>query len=120
MTVRGSHLFILRPSRTHGSTYEQKEPKLSRARQIPEWEEYDNEISQFARKLAEQGLIRSAAYATGVDDLANIGSKVAPASSKIEEAEELGVGAIPTPEFQEAGAVKDKTGTSAPPLRDEL
>ena len=31
----------------------QKEPKLDRARQIPEWEVYDNEIAAFARRLQE-------------------------------------------------------------------
>ncbi|KAF5330129.1 hypothetical protein D9611_010543 [Ephemerocybe angulata] len=36
-----------------------KEPKLARARQIPEWEEYDTEIANFTRRLAEQGRIRS-------------------------------------------------------------
>ncbi|EJC97612.1 uncharacterized protein FOMMEDRAFT_171561 [Fomitiporia mediterranea MF3/22] len=36
-----------------------KEPKLSRARQIPEWEEYDAEIARFARSLADAGKIRS-------------------------------------------------------------
>ena len=32
----------------------QKEPKLDRARQIPEWEVYDNEIAAFARTLQEK------------------------------------------------------------------
>jgi UDP-glucose:glycoprotein glucosyltransferase len=36
-----------------------KEPKLSRARQIPEWEEYDNEIARFARRLAAEGKIHA-------------------------------------------------------------
>lgn len=31
----------------------QKEPKLDRARQIPEWEVYDSEIAEFARRLRE-------------------------------------------------------------------
>lgn len=48
----------------------QKEPKLARARQIPEWEEYDGEIARFARKLAEQGLIRSSIATAGADALA--------------------------------------------------
>lgn len=47
-----------------------KEPKLSRARQIPEWEKYDSEIASFARKLADTGLIRSHAAAENVDALA--------------------------------------------------
>jgi len=61
-----------------------KEPKLSRARQIPEWEDYDTEISQFARKLADKGVIRSAAYAGGADSLVDLGA----AESQKEEAEE--------------------------------
>jgi hypothetical protein len=51
----------------------QKEPKLSRARQIPEWEEYDNEIAQFARGLAAEGKIRSSIATAGSDVLANVG-----------------------------------------------
>lgn len=53
--------------------YTQKEPKLSRARQIPEWEEYDNEIAQFARRLAAEGKIHSSAATAGSDVLANVG-----------------------------------------------
>ncbi|KAJ7485860.1 glycosyltransferase family 24 protein [Mycena latifolia] len=47
-----------------------KEPKLVRARQIPEWEEYDAEISRFARKLAEDGVIRSRIVAADANALA--------------------------------------------------
>ncbi|KAF7307809.1 hypothetical protein MKEN_01141000 [Mycena kentingensis (nom. inval.)] len=50
-----------------------KEPKLDRARQIPEWEEYDSEISRFARKLAEDGVIRSGIVAVDVNALAGGG-----------------------------------------------
>jgi UDP-glucose:glycoprotein glucosyltransferase len=53
-----------------------KEPKLSRARQIPEWEEYDSEISQFARKLAEKGLIQSGMAAADANVLANAGTSL--------------------------------------------
>jgi len=35
----------------------QKEPKPDRARQIPEWEEYDSEIVRFARELAAEGKV---------------------------------------------------------------
>ncbi|KAH8825012.1 UDP-glucose:glycoprotein glucosyltransferase-domain-containing protein [Flagelloscypha sp. PMI_526] len=49
-----------------------KEPKLARARQIPEWEEYDSEISRFAKKLAEAGLIRSRVAAADTNVLAGI------------------------------------------------
>ncbi|KAJ6586424.1 glycosyltransferase family 24 protein [Mycena vulgaris] len=47
-----------------------KEPKLARARQIPEWEEYDTEISRFASKLAEDGVIRSRIVAADANALA--------------------------------------------------
>ena len=82
----------------------QKEPKLSRARQIPEWEEYDAEVSQFARKLADQGIIRSAAYASGADTLANVGSTRPPGQTGHGESEVTS---------EEAGEVEGK-------IRDEL
>lgn len=52
----------------------QKEPKLSRARQIPEWEEYDSEIARFARRLADEGKIKSRAIAADSDVLATVGN----------------------------------------------
>jgi hypothetical protein len=55
----------------------QKEPKLTRARQIPEWTSYDNEIAEFARSLADSGKIRSRAISGSVDALASVGKKVA-------------------------------------------
>ncbi|EKM75357.1 hypothetical protein AGABI1DRAFT_46617 [Agaricus bisporus var. burnettii JB137-S8] len=48
-----------------------KEPKLSRARQIPEWEEYDSEIAHFARELAKEGKIRSRFATADADVLAS-------------------------------------------------
>ncbi|KAI0314345.1 UDP-glucose:glycoprotein glucosyltransferase-domain-containing protein [Amylostereum chailletii] len=51
-----------------------KEPKLSRARQIPEWEHYDAEIVRFTRKLADEGRIRASAAAADVNELANVAS----------------------------------------------
>ncbi|KAJ7136717.1 glycosyltransferase family 24 protein [Mycena epipterygia] len=51
-----------------------KEPKLARARQIPEWEEYDGEISRFASKLAEDGVIRSRIVAADANALAASGA----------------------------------------------
>ncbi|KAJ7130733.1 glycosyltransferase family 24 protein [Mycena crocata] len=51
-----------------------KEPKLARARQIPEWEEYDSEISRFASKLAEDGVIRSRIVAADANALAASGA----------------------------------------------
>ncbi|KAG1729250.1 glycosyltransferase family 24 protein [Suillus lakei] len=50
-----------------------KEPKLSRARRIPEWEEYDNEIAQFAGRLAAEGKIHSSVATARSDVLANVG-----------------------------------------------
>ncbi|KAH9930812.1 glycosyltransferase family 24 protein [Amylocystis lapponica] len=47
-----------------------KEPKLARARQIPEWEEYDAEIAQLARRLADEGRIRSGMAAADANALA--------------------------------------------------
>ena len=50
----------------------QKEPKLKRARQIPEWDVYDREIADFAAKISgSQG-----ALAASVDDLAGTKSAV--------------------------------------------
>ncbi|KAJ7057937.1 UDP-glucose:glycoprotein glucosyltransferase-domain-containing protein [Mycena amicta] len=64
-----------------------KEPKLARARQIPEWEEYDSEISRFARKLAEDGVIRSQIVSADVNALAGAGPKEEknPSSSSDDE-----------------------------------
>lgn len=63
-----------------------KEPKLARARQIPEWEVYDGEIARLARRLADEGLIRASAAVADVSDLANAASgKVAGASEGVME-----------------------------------
>ncbi|KAG8686511.1 hypothetical protein FRC09_014083 [Ceratobasidium sp. 395] len=59
---------------------QQKEPKLARARQIPEWTSYDNEIADFARGLADAGKLRSRAISGSVDALASVGKKAAPAA----------------------------------------
>lgn len=60
----------------------QKEPKLARARQIPEWEEYDAEIAGFTRKLAEEGKIQSGLATADVNSLANAGSAHTPFASE--------------------------------------
>jgi UDP-glucose:glycoprotein glucosyltransferase len=52
----------------------QKEPKLERARKIPEWEQYDSEIAHFTRRLAEEGSIHASAAAADVNELAKAGS----------------------------------------------
>lgn len=64
---------------------EQKEPKLSRARQIPEWEEYDTEIAKFARLLAEDGRIHSSAATADVNALARAGSTPAAGDVGLED-----------------------------------
>lgn len=60
-----------------------KEPKLSRARQIPEWSQYDAEIAAFARRLVHEGKIGETALGAEVDALAGEKkSDVPPASSE--------------------------------------
>ncbi|KAH7345399.1 UDP-glucose:glycoprotein glucosyltransferase-domain-containing protein [Rhizoctonia solani] len=76
-----------------------KEPKLARARQIPEWTSYDNEIAEFARSLADSGKIRSRAISGSVDALASVGKKVA--TSMTEEP------STPTPDEQTAEAHRE-------------
>lgn len=51
----------------------QKEPKLARARQIPEWSTYDAEIAHFARSLAEKGVIQAGIVAADANVLAEGG-----------------------------------------------
>ncbi|KAL5522625.1 hypothetical protein ACEPAG_8642 [Sanghuangporus baumii] len=55
-----------------------KEPKLARARQIPEWEEYDAEIARFTRSLADAGKIRSHIAAADANVLASAGGVGGP------------------------------------------
>jgi UDP-glucose:glycoprotein glucosyltransferase len=62
------------PSFASPNRVTQKEPKLSRARQIPEWEEYDAEIANFTRKLASEGKIRSGMAVADVNALASPGN----------------------------------------------
>lgn len=59
----------------------QKEPKLSRAKQIPEREKYDSEIAGFTRRLAEEGKIRSALATADANVLAG-GGNPEPEASK--------------------------------------
>ena len=56
----------------------QKEPKLVRARQIPEWDLYDMEIANFASRISGKGGV----MAVSVDDLA--GSKSASEDPAVE------------------------------------
>ncbi|KAG8959414.1 hypothetical protein FRC03_008014 [Tulasnella sp. 419] len=64
-----------------------KEPKLSRARKIPEWESYDAEIASFAKRLAESGKIRSTAVAEDVNALAGESESKSKVPSAEQEAE---------------------------------
>jgi len=56
----------------------QKEPKLKRARQIPEWDSYDREIAAFAARISGN----EGALAASVDDLA--GSKEVVEESEVD------------------------------------
>ncbi|TCD67335.1 hypothetical protein EIP91_000256 [Steccherinum ochraceum] len=58
-----------------------KEPKLARARQIPEWSEYDSEIARFAKQLAERGDIDSGIAAVDTTVLADQAAGVAKAKT---------------------------------------
>jgi len=51
---------------------------LARARQIPEWEAYDNEIATFAKGLKEKGLLKSEIAAQDTNALANDGAAAPP------------------------------------------
>ncbi|KAI9511020.1 UDP-glucose:glycoprotein glucosyltransferase-domain-containing protein [Russula earlei] len=59
-----------------------KEPKLARARQIPEWEQYDSEIARFTRRLTKEGRIHASDAAADVNQLANAGSVQTPAEKQ--------------------------------------
>ncbi|KAH6906727.1 hypothetical protein BKA70DRAFT_1372357 [Coprinopsis sp. MPI-PUGE-AT-0042] len=62
-----------------------KEPKLSRARQIPEWEEYDAEIARLTRKLADEGKISTGLATADANVLAGGGTPAIPEMSQKEE-----------------------------------
>lgn len=76
-----------------------KEPKLARARQIPEWEVYDSEIAQFARRLTDKGLVRSRISSADSNVLAAEGV-VAP--------EESGATDVDAESAEESGVVRDE------------
>ncbi|KAH9018517.1 hypothetical protein EDB84DRAFT_1442382 [Lactarius hengduanensis] len=52
-----------------------KEPKLARTRQIPEWEQYDAEISRPTPRLANEGRTHASAAAADVNELAKAGGR---------------------------------------------
>ncbi|KAI4517310.1 glycosyltransferase family 24 protein [Schizophyllum commune Loenen D] len=66
-----------------------KEPKLSRARQIPEWEVHDAEIAGFTRRLAEEGAIQSRLAAADANALANSGGSTEDAKTVASSASEV-------------------------------
>ncbi|EJD40203.1 hypothetical protein AURDEDRAFT_70440 [Auricularia subglabra TFB-10046 SS5] len=97
-----------------------KEPKLARARQIPEWSEYDAEIARFARTLAEKGLIHSDAAAVDVDALASVGGGK-PAAEKAET--EVAPTTVAEATQSDAAEEPESTRTEPAPsehTRDEL
>jgi UDP-glucose:glycoprotein glucosyltransferase len=69
----------------------QKEPKLARARQIPEWEEYDTEIAQFTRQLAKEGKIHSRMATADANVLAGGGNAATAEGDKPGEVTEATV-----------------------------
>ena len=71
----------------------QKEPKLDRARKIPEWEEYDREVARFARSLQKS----NAVAAIDVEVLASPESVTGP-----EEMRSVEQKSSPTPAIQDA------------------
>ncbi|WVQ70245.1 uncharacterized protein L199_008471 [Kwoniella botswanensis] len=64
-----------------------KEPKLVRARQIPEWDLYDQEIASFAAKLQGQE-VGVGALAASVDDLASDANVATGPNAVVEEGEQ--------------------------------
>jgi UDP-glucose:glycoprotein glucosyltransferase len=85
LTVR-IFLFIVIPPLIILSPY-QKEPKLARARQIPEWEEYDSEIAQLSRSLAAEGKIHSRMASADANVLAGTSNGGQDTNKEIQEAE---------------------------------
>ncbi|RXW17921.1 hypothetical protein EST38_g7933 [Candolleomyces aberdarensis] len=83
-----------------------KEPKLSRARQIPEWEVYDTEIANLTRRLAEQGKIHSGLSTADTNVLAG-----GPSDKKSGDGE-------PVPTQGESSAGSENSDGERP--RDEL
>ncbi len=86
--------------------HSQKEPKLARARQIPEWEQYDGEIAHFTRRLADEGRIRASVAAADVNELANAGSVHVPLPEETTQGR--------------AASENEGEGVSREPIRDEL
>ena len=63
-----------------------KEPKLARARQIPEWDVYDQEVAAFAKKLeGSAGRLAGSVDALAGDVGQGVSSAAAEGSHKIDE-----------------------------------
>ena len=52
-------------SREWPSFFQQKQPKLERAKQIPEWETYDQEVDSFARRLVRRDNVNADVVVVG-------------------------------------------------------
>jgi len=90
----------------------QKEPKLARARQIPEWEQYVAEIARSTRRLANEGRIHASPAAVDVNELAKAGSIPVPVPA--EETMQNRVAG------EEEGEGKGEGDVSTGHIRDEL
>ncbi|KAF8155695.1 UDP-glucose:glycoprotein glucosyltransferase-domain-containing protein [Crassisporium funariophilum] len=92
-----------------------KEPKLARARQIPEWEEYDAEIARLSRDLAAEGKIHSRMATADANVLAGAGTGGAANAESSQDQMVLETGKITDPELKE-----HKVDVVVEPKRDEL
>ncbi|KIM46645.1 glycosyltransferase family 24 protein [Hebeloma cylindrosporum] len=90
-----------------------KEPKLARARQIPEWEEYDTEIAQFTRQLAKEGKIHSRMATADANVLAGAGNAATAGDDKPREIADAAVS-------ESENTHAEKVEAASEPERDEL
>ncbi|KJA25590.1 glycosyltransferase family 24 protein [Hypholoma sublateritium FD-334 SS-4] len=88
-----------------------KEPKLARARQIPEWDEYDTEIAQLTRRLAEEGKIHSRMATADANVLADAGAATAGSVKPPADVD---------PEHDPLGVAEGDAAASEGPSHDEL
>lgn len=67
-----------------------KEPKLVRARQIPEWDSYDQEIARFAARLsAEEGVVAASVDDLAADKAIKVGARVVAEENEVNEVDEF-------------------------------
>lgn len=114
LTVRTSGSFIYTTTISLNIAFirlPQKEPKLARARQIPEWDEYDTEIAQLTRRLAEEGKIHSRMATADANVLADAGAATAGSIKLPADIE---------PEHDTLGVAKGDAAASEEPGHDEL